>query len=89
MIIILSIGNTQISILLLCFLYLFAELMITMNYLFLFLFKPNITFEMALVAAHLQSAAKVGHSGGVTSVALCIILPPSVRVEVDVLGSRP
>ena len=31
MIIILSIGNTQISILLLCFLYLFVELMITMN----------------------------------------------------------
>ncbi len=30
-IIILSIGNTQISILLLCFLYLFVELMITMN----------------------------------------------------------
>ena len=31
MIIILYIGNTQISILLLCFLYLFVELMITMN----------------------------------------------------------
>ena len=30
-IIILPIGNTQISILLLCFLYLFGELMITMN----------------------------------------------------------
>ena len=30
-IIILSIGNTQISVLLLCFLYLFVELMITMN----------------------------------------------------------
>ena len=30
-IIIVSIGNTQISILLLCFLYLFVELMITMN----------------------------------------------------------
>ena len=30
-IIVLSIGNTQISILLLCFLYLFVELMITMN----------------------------------------------------------
>ena len=30
-IIMLSIGNTQISILLLCFLYLFVELMITMN----------------------------------------------------------
>ena len=30
-IIILSIGNTQVSILLLCFLYLFVELMITMN----------------------------------------------------------
>ena len=30
-IIILSIGNTQISILLLCFLYLFVEFMITMN----------------------------------------------------------
>ena len=30
-IIILSIGNTQISILLLCFVYLFVELMITMN----------------------------------------------------------
>ena len=30
-IIILSIGNTQISILLLCFLYLFVELMIKMN----------------------------------------------------------
>ena len=30
-IIILSISNTQISILLLCFLYLFVELMITMN----------------------------------------------------------
>ena len=31
MIIILYIGNTQINILLLCFLYLFVELMITMN----------------------------------------------------------
>ena len=31
MIIILSIGNTQISIMLLCFLYLFVELMIMMN----------------------------------------------------------
>ena len=30
-IIIFSIGNTQISILLLCFLYLFVELLITMN----------------------------------------------------------
>ena len=30
-IIILSIGNTQISILLLCFLYVFVELMITLN----------------------------------------------------------
>ena len=39
MIIILSIGNTQISILLLCFLYLFVELMITMNDLvFIFVF---------------------------------------------------
>ena len=39
-IIILSIGNTQISILLLCFLYLFVELMITMNEYFC-LFKPT------------------------------------------------
>ena len=31
MIFILSIGNTQISILLLCFLYLFVDLIITMN----------------------------------------------------------
>ena len=38
-IIVLSIGNTQISIVLLCFLYLFVELMITMNeYSF---FKPS------------------------------------------------
>ena len=37
-IIILSIGNTQISTLLLCFLYLFAEPMITMNE--YILFKP-------------------------------------------------
>ena len=36
---ILSIGNTEISILLLCFLYLFVELMITMNE--YILFKPN------------------------------------------------
>ena len=40
-IIMLSIGNAQISILLLCFLYLFVELMITMNEYFLFLFKPK------------------------------------------------
>ena len=39
-IIILSIGNTQISTLLLCFLYLFVELMITMNE-YNFLFKPK------------------------------------------------
>ena len=38
-IIILSIGNTQISILLLCFLYLFVELMITMDE--YILFKPD------------------------------------------------
>ena len=38
-IIILCIGNTQISILLLCFLYLFVELMITMKE--YILFKPN------------------------------------------------
>ena len=45
MIIILYIGNTQISILLLCFLYVFVELMITMNdFYFLFLmFKKKIT----------------------------------------------
>ena len=36
---ILSIGNTEISILLLCFLYLFVELMITMKE--YILFKPN------------------------------------------------
>ena len=30
-VIVLSIGNTQISVLLLCFLYLFVELMIAMN----------------------------------------------------------
>ena len=34
-IIILSIGNTQISILLLCFLYLFVELMITMSLIYI------------------------------------------------------
>ena len=39
-IIILSLGNIQISILLLCFLYLFVELMITMNE--YILFKPNV-----------------------------------------------
>ena len=38
-IIILSIGNTQISVLLLCFLYLFEELMITMHE--NVLFKPS------------------------------------------------
>ena len=38
-IIILSIGNTQISMLILCFLYLFVELMITMNE--YILFKPK------------------------------------------------
>ena len=38
-IIILSIGNTQISILLLCFLYLFVELMVPMNE--YILFEPN------------------------------------------------
>ena len=42
MIVILYIGNTQISILLLCFLYLFVELVITMSKKNFFLFKPNI-----------------------------------------------
>ena len=40
-IIILSIGDTQISILLLCFLYLFVELMITKNEFNFFFFKPD------------------------------------------------